>query len=307
GLTAAQRRRSAALQAEPLVGEEAVSGEDGFEVVVTHERLLEAIREEDERWRWSADMPLTAYTDEDSGLCGLRRGGRRVTDARYDKVRGIRDGYALVRYPNMRLGVVNGATGEERRLDGCVSAELLEGGLLRVRGKRGEASYMDLRNGRWYGSLPRVVRFGSMELLEEGDRLHSRTREPYSTGLGVGRKSVIEREYYLELHEQSVPSACPGIPDGSCGVYSVRCLLEGDSECVYTLCGRLTDGGIVVADGEGRLYHVEKGGKKRQITAEEAGQGESSAATVSKVLEQRQLRLPPASGRRKTAILPPAR
>ncbi|MCD8301726.1 MAG: hypothetical protein LUC44_01760, partial [Prevotellaceae bacterium] len=103
------------------------------------------------------------------------------------------------------------------------------------------------------------------------------------------------------------PSACPEVGNGSCGFYSVRCLLEGDSERVYTLCGRLTDGSIVVADGEGRLYHVEKGGKKRQITAEEAGQGESSAATVSKVLEQRQLRLPPASGRRKTAILPPAR
>ncbi len=303
GLTATRRRGSIALQAEPLRGEETVSGDDGFEVVVTHERLLEVIREEDERWSWSADMPLTAYSDEETGLCGLRRGGRRVTEARYEKVRGIRCGYALVRYPNMRLGVVNGATGEERRLDGCCSAELLEGGLLRVTGKRGETSYMDLRNGRWYGSLPRVVRFGSMELLEEGDRLHSRTREPYSTGLGVGRKSVIEREYYLELHEQSVPSASPGVGNGGCGVYSVRCVLEGDSERVYTLCHRLTDGSIVVTDGEGRLYHVEKGGKKRQITANEAGQG----ATVTRISEQKLLQLPPASGRRKTAILPPAR
>ena len=36
------------------------------------------------------------------------------------------------------------------------------------------------------------------------------------------------------------------------------CVLEGDDEEVYWCCGCLADRSIVVMDGEGNYYHVEK-------------------------------------------------
>ena len=40
------------------------------------------------------------------------------------------------------------------------------------------------------------------------------------------------------------------------------CVLAGDEEEVYWCCGRLADRSIVVMDGNGNYYHVEKGKEK---------------------------------------------
>ena len=53
------------------------------------------------------------------------------------------------------------------------------------------------------------------------------------------------------------------------------CVLEGDDEEVYWCCGCLADRSIVVMDGEGNYYHVEKGKGKRYIACNAPKAGEA--------------------------------
>ncbi|MGN8953081.1 hypothetical protein ACTNAN_20490, partial [Phocaeicola vulgatus] len=58
------------------------------------------------------------------------------------------------------------------------------------------------------------------------------------------------------------------------------CVLEGDDEEVYWCCGCLADRSIVVMDGEGSYYHVEKGKGKRYIACNAPKAGEADFASV---------------------------
>ena len=58
------------------------------------------------------------------------------------------------------------------------------------------------------------------------------------------------------------------------------CVLEGDDEEVYWCCGCLADRSIVVMDGEGNYYHVEKGKGKRYIACNAPKAGEADFASV---------------------------
>ena len=58
------------------------------------------------------------------------------------------------------------------------------------------------------------------------------------------------------------------------------CVLEGDDEEVYWCCGCLADRSIVVMDGEGNYYHVEKGKGKRYIACNVPKAGEADFASV---------------------------
>ena len=64
------------------------------------------------------------------------------------------------------------------------------------------------------------------------------------------------------------------------------CLLAGDDEEVYWCCGRLADRSIVVMDGAGRYYHVEKGKRKRYIAANLPEPGEQDFDTAVKKLKE---------------------
>ncbi|MCD8291368.1 MAG: hypothetical protein LUC91_07690, partial [Prevotella sp.] len=169
------------------------------------------------------------------------------------KVLEIMGYFALVRYQNMRLGVINGNTSEEMRLDDCRAASLLPGNLLCVTNRRKETLYVDLLNNQWYSECPKVVSFGGIELLHVADRFYSRTKIPYSGNIGMTERSIIRKDFYLELHEYGVPPACE--VNGSMPLHhSVRCIIEGDNSCVYNLCEILPDRSIVVRDNSGEFH-----------------------------------------------------
>ena len=64
------------------------------------------------------------------------------------------------------------------------------------------------------------------------------------------------------------------------------CVLAGDEEEVYWCCGRLADRSIVVMDGQGSYYHVEKGKRKRYIACNNPEAGEEDFDSAVKRLKE---------------------
>ena len=141
----------------------------------------------------------------------------------------------------------------------------LKDDLLQVRHAGNSVSYVDLRNGRCYSVRPRVLRYGSIELLQANRTYYSRTRQVYANTCGLPSSSIVWMGFYVKMYDGRVPSRCRRMEDGGFCCEPQVCLLEGDEERAYYLSGRLPDQSIVVMDEEGRYYHVEKGHGKRYV------------------------------------------
>lgn len=63
-------------------------------------------------------------------------------------------------------------------------------------------------------------------------------------------------------------------------------MLAGDDEEVYWCCGRLADRSIVVMDGNGNYYQVEKGKGKRYVACNAPRPGEADFHTVMDRLKE---------------------
>ena len=104
---------------------------------------------------------------------------------------------------------------------------------------------------------------------------------------GLHKDSICFYEYYLKIPDYRVPKSCKLVDSVWSTVFDVfACLLAGDDEEVYWCCGRLADRSIVVMDGAGRYYHVEKGKRKRYIAANLPEPGEQDFDTAVKKLKE---------------------
>ena len=82
--------------------------------------------------------------------------------------------------------------------------------------------------------------------------------------------------FYLKIPDYRVPKSCRLVDPVWSAIFDVSaCVLEGDDEEVYWCCGCLADRSIVVMDGEGNYYHVEKGKGKRYIACNAPKAGEA--------------------------------
>ena len=268
--------------------------EEALEVVITHARLLEAIRkgekgkygEEAENGK-EPQAALKSYLDRQSGLWGLKRGNKITVKPRYAEVFDIRDDRAAVRFGKSQCGVVDGAGVPEISLDRCRRLKFLKGELLAVTEDAGTVFYMDMKTNRTYREKPLVLSYGSVELLRVGETFHSRTQKAYASMKGLHKDSLSFYEYYLKIPDYRIPKSCKLVDSVWSTVFDVfACLLEGDDEEVYWCCGRLADRSIVVMDGNGRYYHAEKGKRKRYIAANIPGPGEKDFDTVIKQLKE---------------------
>ncbi|MEY8589387.1 ATP-dependent helicase, partial [Phocaeicola sartorii] len=119
-----------------------------------------------------------------------------------------------------------------------------------------------------------------------GETFHSRTRKPYASMRGLHKDSLCFYGFYLKIPDYRVPNSCKLVDPVWSTVFDVfACLLEGDDEEVYWCCGHLSDRSIVVMDGAGRYYHVEKRTRKRYIASNLPAPGEEDFDTVIKKLK----------------------
>ena len=89
------------------------------------------------------------------------------------------------------------------------------------------------------------------------------------------------------IPDYRVPKDCQLVDPVWTTLFDVfACVLAGDEEEVYWCCGRLADRSIVVMDGNGNYYHVEKGKEKRYIACNTPRPGEEDFHTVMERLKE---------------------
>ena len=256
----------ASVTAFPVVERPAEAGGD-LVVVMEHGRLLSSIREQalpDEKEQ-SPSCRLRAFVDKETGLWGLEKGDEMLPDASFKEVLSIKGRFAVGRLRNGCVRVLDDTGALVAEPGHCREVRFLKDDLLQVRHAGNSVSYVDLRNGRCYSVRPRVLRYGSIELLQANRTYYSRTRQVYANTCGLPSSSIVWMGFYVKMYDGRVPSRCRRMEDGGFCCEPQVCLLEGDEERAYYLSGRLPDQSIVVMDEKGRYYHVEKGHGKRYV------------------------------------------
>ena len=256
----------ASVTAFPVVERPAEAGGD-LVVVMEHGRLLSSIREQalpDEKER-SPSCRLRAFVDKETGLWGLEKGDEMLPDASFKEILSIKGRFAVGRLRNGCVRVLDDTGALVAEPGHCREVRFLKDDLLQVRHAGNSVSYVDLRNGRCYSVRPRVLRYGSIELLQANRTYYSRTRQVYANTCGLPFSSIVWMGFYVKMYDGRVPSRCRRMEDGGFCCEPQVCLLEGDEERAYYLSGWLPDQSIVVMDEEGRYYHVEKGHGKRYV------------------------------------------
>ena len=100
-------------------------------------------------------------------------------------------------------------------------------------------------------------------MLKVGRAYYSRTKTVYVNDQGIDDSYITLRGFCLTVYDFKVP-----VPGGtedrpSYGCRSgYACLLENDYDSFYWVYRWLSDGSIVVRDGDGRYFHAGKGRKK---------------------------------------------
>ena len=256
----------ASVTAFPVVERPAEAGGD-LVVVMEHGRLLSSIREQalpDEKEQ-SPSCRLRAFVDKETGLWGLEKGDEMLPDVSFKEILSIKGRFAVGRLRNGCVRVLDDTGALVAEPGHCREVRFLKDDLLQVRHAGNSVSYVDLRNGRCYSVRPRVLRYGSIELLQANRTYYSRTRQVYANTCGLPSSSIVWMGFYVKMYDGRVPSRCRRMEDGGFCCEPQVCLLEGDEERAYYLSGRLPDQSIVVMDEEGRYYHVEKGHGKRYV------------------------------------------
>ncbi len=277
------RPRMGSSRAAPCLLEENKVQGDELEVVITHTRLLDIVKAHDEPATSEKEIRavLKPYYDRQSGLWGLRRGKKMTVRPCYPKVFDICGDWAAVRFEDNRTGVVDDAGQPGIKTGHCRKLKFLKEDILAVTDNKDNDFYIDLKANRTYKKKPLVQQWGNVELLKVGDVFFSRTKRGYSTMRGLDKNSICFYDFYLKIPDCRAPKDCRLVDPVWSTLFDVfACLLEGDDEEVYWCCGHLADRSIIVMDGNGNYYHVEKGKKKRYIACNVPKEGEEAFNSV---------------------------
>lgn len=180
----------ASVTAFPVVERPAEAGGD-LVVVMEHGRLLSSIREQalpDEKEQ-SLSCRLRAFVDKETGLWGLEKGDEMLPDASFKEILSIKGRFAVGRLRNGCVRVLDDTGALVAEPGHCREVRFLKDDLLQVRHAGNSVSYVDLRNGRCYSVRPRVLRYGSIELLQVNRTYYSRTRQVYANTCGLPSSS----------------------------------------------------------------------------------------------------------------------
>ena len=200
----------ASVTAFPVVERPAEAGGD-LVVVMEHGRLLSSIREQalpDEKEQ-SPSCRLRAFVDKETGLWGLEKGDEMLPDASFKEILSIKGRFAVGRLRNGCVRVLDDTGALVAEPGHCREVRFLKDDLLQVRHAGNSVSYVDLRNGRCYSVRPRVLRYGSIELLQANRTYYSRTRQVYANTCGLPSSSIVWMGFYVKMYDGR------GLPDAA--------------------------------------------------------------------------------------------
>lgn len=187
-----------------------------------------------------------------------------------------------MKFKDYRVGIVDANGNMRMRLDRYRKIRLMPDDIISVEDNADKTFYIDLKSGSLYNEKPKVLRFGTVEMLKVGDRYCSRTKHVYTSRSRLGDFDIIPRGFYLRIYDK-VP--CRHEFKSVDGFHSLLyrdcvCILADDGEDYYWLCGELADGSIVIADGKGNYYHAAVDREKQYIASEHSKNKEEDFDTV---------------------------
>lgn len=235
---------------------------DDMEVIVSHDRLFEYIKEQKNIKPNQAAFELKSWHDSDTGLWGLRIGHSKITDAKYLRIFDIRYNMAAVQLSDGVCGIADADGNEVWESDRCASLKFIKNRMASITTSKGRERFLDLHSLKMYDSRPKTVKTGDVELLLANGRYYSRTRDVYASTLPIEYISVKWHGFYLTVFDTGAPPCC-GLQtscDGKC--YGHVCLLPDDHDCYYWIYKKLADGSIVIRRADGRYYRMEDGKEK---------------------------------------------
>lgn len=243
--------------------------DEGLEVVMQHEKLLECLLA-GQKGTQISDLQgeLRAFKEKRNNLFGLKRGKCITAQPQYQTVFDIREGRAAVRFKDGNTGIVDEKGDVKLKTGLGNSLKFLKDELLAVTDPNGQVCYMDLRNGKKYVRKPVVVRFGKIEMLKVDGLYCSRTRNVYRGRMENRGYNFIGHGFYLNIHDYASRSKYRHVQESSFARYDCICILENDDNDFYHFCGALPDGSIVIADRNGKYFHAERGKEKRYMACE---------------------------------------
>ena len=279
----AATERATAYMAASAMETERVNGSGLLETILSHEQLIEYLRNDALASDDFQTSGLKPFKDRQSGLWGLRQGQTVTIKAQYLMVFDVKDGLAAVMFEDGQGGIVDAGGASVMAAGRCLAVRLLDGGIAAVTDGGGKTCYIDLKCGRKYGGKPRVISFGKVEMLEVEGLYYSRTRHAYQSRRGMSGFDFVPRGFYLRIYDS-----------GSGGKRAIRyvdgidtflqrdcvCVLADDSEDYYWFCGELADGSIVIADEKGNYFHAMGDREKKLVACDHPRAGEEDFDTA---------------------------
>jgi len=231
---------------------------------------------------------LKPFKDRQNGLWGLKCGQTITAKAQYSTLFDVKDNLAAVQFEDCRTAIVDKNGRIRMKTDRYKRMKFLPDDIVAVTDRNDKTSYIDLRCNQYYPDKPIVMKFGQIEILQVGRMFYSRTKHAYVNRSGIDRHDFFSRGFYLLIYDPFITPEFKYVESTEDSLNKdYVCILENDEESYYRFCGKLPDGSIVIADGEGRYYHVEAGKEKRYIACmTPETQTENFKAAVSKLMSE---------------------
>ena len=264
----AATERATAYMAASDVETERVNGNGLLETILSHEQLIEYLRNDALPSDDFQTSELKPFKDRQSGLWGLRQGQTVTVKAQYLMVFDVKDSIAAVMFDDNRCGMVDVNGNVLMTFGRCCRMKFMPDDIMAVTDNAGRTSYIDLRNGSRYDEKPKVLKLGQIDLLKVGGAYYSRTGKVYKSRPGMNDFDIVQRGFYLRIYDGFSRSNKFRHVDTFVSQDSV-CILANDDDRCYWFCGELADGSIVVADEKGCYYHVTDGMEKRYVACEQ--------------------------------------
>lgn len=241
---------------------------NSFSLVVSHKRLEQLIRDA-QLVEWSDQMGIIeeeaeAFQDEDSGLWGLRRGGKVLVVPSYLRVFDIKENLVAVRLSDAKLAVVELSGSIVRKLGKGSSVELCNKDFVKVYENK-DYDYIDLLSGQRYETLPEVISREGLQLLKTvHDGLMLRLKDPFVYGnIDEGRYFAPIRDwgYFYEVNLTKYKADIERYAVDTDKVI----IFKGDNERAYWLYDVHEDGSLDVIDRQSNAYHVTPDGTREKL------------------------------------------
>lgn len=239
-----------------------------FSLVVAHEQLEQLIKDA-KLEEWSDQMGIIeeeaeAFQDEDSGLWGLRRGGKVLVGPSFLRVFDIKEGLVAVRLSDTKLAVVELSGSIVRKLGKGSSVELCNKDFVKVYENKYH-DYIDLLSGQRYETLPEVISREGLQLLKTvHDGLMLRLKDPFVYGnIDEGRYFAPIRDWGY-FYEVSLSKYKADIERYAVDTDTVI-IFKGDNERAYWLYDVHEDGSLDVIDRQSNAYHVTPDGTREKL------------------------------------------